>query len=108
MPLHPQVEALLGGLTKVVGPMETLAPTEARSLYKGKPVRPARRGRQGRRPLGARSRRRRGRAGVHAGVPIELVRYDGQIHGFVDMMALLEDAVVAMDRTGAAVRGALS
>jgi acetyl esterase len=43
-----------------------------------------------------------------AGVTAEAVRYDGQIHGFVGMAALLEDGRHALDRAGAAVRDALA
>jgi acetyl esterase len=43
-----------------------------------------------------------------AGVPVECVRYDGQIHGFVGLAALLEDGMHALDRAGFALRAALA
>ena len=43
-----------------------------------------------------------------AGVSVEAVRYDGQIHGFVGMAALLDDGKHALDLAGAALRTALS
>jgi len=43
-----------------------------------------------------------------AGVEVEVVRYDGQIHGFIGMAALLDDGKAALDRAGAALRAALS
>jgi len=43
-----------------------------------------------------------------AGVAVESVRYDGQIHGFFSMAALLDDAKVALDHAGAALRRVLS
>jgi acetyl esterase len=43
-----------------------------------------------------------------AGVAVESVRYDGQVHGFFAMAALLDDAKLAIDRAGAAVRAALA
>ncbi len=43
-----------------------------------------------------------------AGVAVEAVRYDGQIHGFVGLAALLDDGKHALDLAGAALRTALS
>lgn len=43
-----------------------------------------------------------------AGVPTQLSRYDGQIHGFMSMPAMLDDAKDALDRAGAALRAALA
>jgi acetyl esterase len=42
-----------------------------------------------------------------AGVTTELVRYDGEIHGFFAMLGVLDDATAAVDRAGAALRAAL-
>ena len=43
-----------------------------------------------------------------AGVAVEAVRFDGQVHGFFEMSAVLEDASAALDLAGAAVRRALA
>jgi acetyl esterase len=43
-----------------------------------------------------------------AGVPTTLSRYDGQIHGFVSMLDLLDAGRSAADEIGAALRGALA
>lgn len=43
-----------------------------------------------------------------AGVPTQVVRYDGQIHGFVGLAAVLDDGRHALDRAGAALRAALA
>lgn len=43
-----------------------------------------------------------------AGVPTTLMRFDGQIHGFFAMPTLLDDAKVALDAAGAALRAALA
>ena len=43
-----------------------------------------------------------------AGVPVEQARYDGQIHGFFGLAAVLEDGQHAVDQAGAALRAALS
>ncbi len=43
-----------------------------------------------------------------AGVEVEAVRYEGQIHGFMGMAALIDDGKHALDLAGAAVRTALS
>jgi acetyl esterase len=43
-----------------------------------------------------------------AGVSAEVVRYDGQIHGFFGMATTLDDGKDALDRAGAALRSALA
>jgi acetyl esterase len=43
-----------------------------------------------------------------AGVPVEALRYEGQIHGFFAMQGLLDDAAAALDRAGQALRDALA
>jgi acetyl esterase len=43
-----------------------------------------------------------------AGVPVEHVRYDGQIHGFFGLAGILDDGRAAVDRAGAALRAALT
>jgi acetyl esterase len=43
-----------------------------------------------------------------AGVRVEHVRYDGQIHGFFGLAAILDDGRAAVDGAGAALRAALS
>jgi acetyl esterase len=42
------------------------------------------------------------------GVPVEAIRYDGQIHAFFGMTAILDDARDAVDRVGAALEAALA
>ncbi len=43
-----------------------------------------------------------------AGVATELLRYDGQIHGFFGMATMLDDAKDAIERAAAALRAALA
>jgi acetyl esterase len=42
-----------------------------------------------------------------AGVPVDAIRYEGQIHGFFGMASMLDDGQAAVDRAGAALRAAL-
>lgn len=42
-----------------------------------------------------------------AGVPTEAIRYDGQIHGFLGLMAVLDDGASAVERAGSALRAVL-
>ncbi len=43
-----------------------------------------------------------------AGVPVELLRYEGQIHEFWRMGAMVDDGADALDRAGAALRAVLA
>ena len=43
-----------------------------------------------------------------AGVPVELLDYPGQIHGFINMLGAIGTADEALDRCAAALRGAFS
>jgi acetyl esterase len=43
-----------------------------------------------------------------AGVPVEAIRYEGQIHGFVGMAAMIDDGAAAVDRAGAALAAAFA
>jgi acetyl esterase len=45
---------------------------------------------------------------LEAGVAVDSVRYDGQIHGFVGMASMLDDGMHALDRAGFALRAALA
>ncbi len=43
-----------------------------------------------------------------AGVHVDVIRYDGQIHGFVGLAAVLDDGRHALDRAGTALRAAFA
>ena len=43
-----------------------------------------------------------------AGVPVEAIRYEGQIHGFVGMASMIDDGAAAVDRAGAALAAAFA
>ena len=43
-----------------------------------------------------------------AGVPVQLTRYDGIIHGFFGMGALLPQATLAIEQAATALRGAFT
>lgn len=43
-----------------------------------------------------------------AGVAVDLVRWEGQIHGFFSMLGILDDASAAIDHAGRALRSALA
>jgi len=45
---------------------------------------------------------------LDAGVPVTLTRYDGQIHGFLRMPALIDQASHALDEVAEAIRSALA
>jgi acetyl esterase len=45
---------------------------------------------------------------AEAGVAVDQVRVDGQIHGFWGMLGILDDAAVAIDRAGGALRAAVA
>jgi acetyl esterase len=45
---------------------------------------------------------------AEAGVPVELVDYEGQIHGFLHLLGALDDAHDALDRSAAALRAAFA
>lgn len=45
---------------------------------------------------------------TEAGVPVEAVRYDGQIHGFFAMATMLEDGRAAVERAAAALKEVLA
>jgi acetyl esterase/lipase len=44
---------------------------------------------------------------AEAGVSVEAVRYDGQIHGFMGLAAVIDDGKAALDRAGSTLRAAL-